>query len=110
MTLQEAIDADGTGFAIAYDADGRIVAEVQGPAHYLSKRKRKKRGMSAEVWIWTPSKPNIEFGYLVPGCRVRRQKLGVVAKDKRRWLESLDWHPRQVRSVIDRLAKLARRL
>lgn len=109
MNLADAMENSRDANAIAYSEDGRIHAEVRGVPHCLSKRKRKKRGKSVTVTIWTPPKPDTPLGYLAR-CRLQHHKLHEVSKKTRRWLDSLDWRPRKVRSVVDRLAALTRRM
>ena len=110
MNMQDAIDNDHIGMALGYTSDGRVAAEVIGPGHWLSKRKRKKRSKGVRVRIWTPPRPDIVPGHLAVRCQVRQQRLSEVSKETRRLLDSLDWRPYKVRSAIDRLAHLARRL
>lgn len=108
MTLQDAIDNSRDGRALAWTDDGRIAAEVWGPGPWLSRRKRKKQSKGVRITIWTPPRlpPRDDGGYGFSGSTPTRHTMKKIAQKTRRYVDSLNWQPAEVRSAIDRLANL----
>lgn len=108
MTLQDAIGDSRDGRAIAYTAGGRIAAEVWGPGPWLSKRKRKKMSKGVRITIWTPPRlpPRDDGGWGIAGSTPTRHTMKKISQKMRRFVDSLNWQPAEVRSAIDRLANL----
>jgi len=107
-SMKQAVNDDVWGRAHGFTDDGLIRAEVMGPNHRQSKRKKTKAWRNINVTIYDPPRrPSTGHPGLLRN-RVRRTKIGHLSKEVRTEIEQLCWKPAQARDAVTRLGDLVR--
>jgi hypothetical protein len=105
-TMKRAVNDDRMGRAYGFNEDGLIRAEVMGPGHYQSSRKKTKAWRNQTLILYTPPRKRDHFPATNHG--ISRAKLAHMSKEVRVEIERLNWRPSEPRDAVTRLGDLAR--